>query len=88
MKQLIYGALTLAVFGMFAGCRKTAPEAAEPEFVTVRDGQFYIGDSVYRYIGTSFPGYRAPTTDSESWIPTKTDITRSEEHTSELQSRI
>lgn len=26
-------------------------------------------------ISYSFPGYRAPTTDSESWIPTKTDIT-------------
>ncbi len=37
-------------------CNRSNGEVSEPErkFVTVKDGEFYIGDSVYRYIGTNF----------------------------------
>lgn len=33
---------------------KKSPDPAPSDFVTVRDGQFYIGDSVYKYVGTNF----------------------------------
>ncbi|MDE6268469.1 MAG: beta-galactosidase [Muribaculaceae bacterium] len=37
------------------GQSKTKTEAETPaDFVTVKDGQFYIGDSVYKYVGTNF----------------------------------
>ncbi|MDE5687401.1 MAG: beta-mannosidase [Paramuribaculum sp.] len=37
------------------GCSdKKAGEAADREFVTVRDGEFYIGDSLYRFVGANF----------------------------------
>ena len=32
----------------------SASAEADTAFVTVRDGQFYIGDSAYRYVGTNF----------------------------------
>lgn len=47
-----------AVAAMFiSGCadgNKPSQVSSEPRFVTVRDGQFYIGDSVYCYVGTNF----------------------------------
>lgn len=37
------------------GCGGNAQKADEAKpFVTVRDGEFYRGDSVYRYVGTNF----------------------------------
>ena len=36
------------------GGKSSAPAEADTAFVTVRDGQFYIGDSLYRYVGTNF----------------------------------
>lgn len=44
-----------AVLGGCAGGKKPVIDT-EPEcpFVTVKDGKFYIGDSVYRYVGTNF----------------------------------
>lgn len=41
--------------GSLSMCRK-AQEAAveEPQYVRVADGEFRIGDSVYRYVGTNF----------------------------------
>lgn len=54
LKSLIIPAAIAAV--SMGGCsgksdRETAPA---PEFVTVRDGNFWLGDSVYRYVGTNF----------------------------------
>ena len=45
--------LTAAAVAMFKG--PTAEEQEKKhEFVTVKDGRFYIGDKEYRYIGTNF----------------------------------
>ena len=43
-----------AVVAVSAVVACSGPKAEEPEFVTVRDGEFYIGDSVYRYVGANF----------------------------------
>ena len=39
-----------------SGCgnKRGADKDGGREFVTVRDGEFYIGDSLYRYVGTNF----------------------------------
>ena len=55
LKSLIIPAAIAAV-SVAGGCsgksdRETAPA---PGFVTVRDGNFWLGDSVYRYVGTNF----------------------------------
>lgn len=38
------------------GCtsRSATPVEEDSRFVTVKDGEFHIGDSVYRYVGTNF----------------------------------
>lgn len=43
-----------AVVAVSAVVACSDPKDEEPEFVTVRDGEFYIGDSVYRYVGANF----------------------------------
>lgn len=47
--------LTVLVLVIFSGCHteKTVFNGND-SFVTVKDGEFYIGDSVYRYVGTNF----------------------------------
>lgn len=49
--------VALMVMSFVSGCsgRQTQSAATDtdPEFVTVKDGQFYIGDSVYRFVGTN-----------------------------------
>lgn len=56
IRSLIIPAL-LAVSALAGGCgshdRDKATEET-PRYVTVRDGNFYIGDSLYRYIGANF----------------------------------
>ena len=37
-----------------SGGNKTADADSDSRFVTVKDGEFRIGDSVYRYVGTNF----------------------------------
>lgn len=45
----------IAGLALLAGCAgKGAATTENKDFVTVKDGQFYIGDSIYRYIGTNF----------------------------------
>lgn len=51
MKHFASVLLAIVVLVCCYSCRKTATE--EPNFVAIRDGQFYIGDSAYRYIGTN-----------------------------------
>lgn len=51
MKHFASVLFAIVVLVCCYSCRKTAPE--EPNFVSIRDGQFYIGDSAYRYIGTN-----------------------------------
>lgn len=47
--------LPLIAVSIAVGCSdKKAGEAADREFVTVRDGEFYIGDSLYRFVGANF----------------------------------
>jgi mannan endo-1,4-beta-mannosidase len=36
------------------GVKNSNDSAAKENFVTVKDGKFYIGDSVYKYVGTNF----------------------------------
>lgn len=43
-----------AVVAVSAVVACSGPKAEDTEFVTVRDGEFYIGDSVYRYVGANF----------------------------------
>ena len=59
MRKLLYSvAVAAGAFVAVAGfsmCRTAQSETAEaPAFVTVADGEFRIGDSVYRYVGTNF----------------------------------
>ncbi len=51
--SLTLGALLMS--GITGACTNHSEtnEAKMPEFVTVRDGEFYIGDSAYRYLGTN-----------------------------------
>ena len=49
----------LALIGasiLASGCasKKENPQSDTSNFVTVKDGEFYIGDSLYRYVGTNF----------------------------------
>lgn len=59
MKKILYaiacgaGAFLAGAGFSMCGSAQGAAEAA-PEFVRVADGEFYIGDSVYRYVGTNF----------------------------------
>ncbi len=48
-----YLLILVAVLGMVA-CQREKRESNEGEFVTVRDGKFFIGDKEYRYIGANF----------------------------------
>lgn len=49
LKSILYG---VGMCAAMAACTAQSGHVA-PEFVTVRDGKFYRGDSVYRYIGTN-----------------------------------
>ncbi len=56
-KQLI-GAVLIAAAIIGSACsgnkKNDEANAKNDAFVTVKDGEFYIGDSVYRYVGTNF----------------------------------
>lgn len=43
----------ILLFGLFLSCNKQTTEK-KPEFVRVENGEFMIGDSIYRYVGTNF----------------------------------
>lgn len=54
MKKFPILLLVLLVFSSFWACKQLGRTAAEPSpYVRVADGKFYIGDSVYRYVGTN-----------------------------------
>ena len=40
-------------FGGACSHQNAAVENSDSQFVTVKDGEFYIGDSIYRYVGTN-----------------------------------
>lgn len=52
MKFKIFSLLISPV--LFLACSHKETTAPEPEFVRVENGQFMIGDSVYKFIGTNF----------------------------------
>ena len=60
MKKLLYTAA--AAIGAFVACAgfsmckpaSTAAETGGTDYVRVADGEFMIGDSAYRYVGTNF----------------------------------
>ena len=61
MKQLLYAAAcglgAMAAVASLNACKTTATTAdadSTAHYVTVADGEFRIGDSVYRYVGTNF----------------------------------
>lgn len=61
MKQLLYAAAcglgAMAAVASLNACKTTASTAdadSTAHYVTVADGEFRIGDSVYRYVGTNF----------------------------------
>ena len=51
-RKIITGIAGLALLASCSGSRG-AKEAPANDFVTVKDGEFYIGDSIYRYVGTN-----------------------------------
>ena len=53
MKKLI-GSLIICILVAMSACKSNAPKEAAPEFVTVKGGEFKIGESTYRYIGANF----------------------------------
>lgn len=55
MKNLLRFVAVIAVAVVaIVGCTNKKVGEQEPTFVTVRDGEFYIGDSLYRYVGANF----------------------------------
>ncbi len=55
MKNLLrFIALGIAAICVATGCSSGDAQTDAPQFVTVRDGEFYIGDSLYRFVGTNF----------------------------------
>lgn len=44
----------LMLLATLGGCAGQGDKPSSSPFVTVRDGNFYLGDSVYRYIGANF----------------------------------
>lgn len=55
MKKILWiAALCVAVTAIACSSSKKSGAAPDGDFVTVRDGKFYIGDSVYRFVGTNF----------------------------------
>ncbi len=54
MRQSILIAIAAASLASLFGCHKTAVPQDDNKYVTVRDGEFYIGDSIYRYVGANF----------------------------------
>lgn len=54
MKNFLFSVLILGAFATAIGCKSNAAGTDAPQYVTVRDGDFYIGDSVYKYVGTNF----------------------------------
>lgn len=55
MRKLLIPVLLFCGVALAVSCgRKAAAADPEPEFVTLRDGNFYIGDSLYKYVGTNF----------------------------------
>ena len=55
-RKLIGAALTTAIIlgSACSGNKKATDEESDNRFVTVKDGEFMIGDSTYRYVGTNF----------------------------------
>lgn len=47
-------ALSAIAIATSCGTAKTDADPAKPGFVTVKDGQFYLDDSVYNFVGTNF----------------------------------
>ena len=53
MKSKFFYSVLLIITSLMSSCH--APKGTpESQFVTVRDGHFYIGDKEYRYVGTNF----------------------------------
>lgn len=50
----IFGAATMGALLAASACTSTGMKQEPIEFVTVSDGEFYKGDSTYRYIGANF----------------------------------
>ncbi len=46
----LFAALMTTLFG----CSNKVTDEQSSDFVTVRDGKFFVGDSVYKYVGTNF----------------------------------
>ena len=53
LPMLFAAAVVTGVTGSCSGQSGESDKQPSP-YVTVRDGEFYIGDSVYRYVGTNF----------------------------------
>lgn len=51
---IIIGVISSFTFGCNRNTATTDQSEQADQYVTVKDGQFYIGDSVYKYIGTNF----------------------------------
>ncbi len=54
MKKIFWIIALCAAVGAAACSSAKKNAAGESDFVTVRDGRFYIGDSAYRFVGTNF----------------------------------
>lgn len=48
--------MACSAIALIASCsgNKTASVPSDGEFVTVKDGRFYLGDSIYTFVGTNF----------------------------------
>lgn len=55
MRRLLF--ITACFIAICMGACSSGSKSQQPDkadFVTVRDGEFYIGDSIYRFVGTNF----------------------------------
>ncbi len=54
MRKFIYALVAIICLSTIGCGKKQAAEEPSTQYVTVRDGKFYIGDSVYNFVGVNF----------------------------------
>lgn len=50
----LYLAMTIILASLASSACSSSHQPTTPDFVTIKDGKFHIGDTVYNYVGTNF----------------------------------
>ena len=46
--------MTIILASLASSACSSSHQPTTPDFVTIKDGKFHIGDTVYNYVGTNF----------------------------------